>query len=145
MRLICRVAGRRAVDDPPWLRRAVPVPDIRARSVDADAILEDEEFDLPWVLARVRHEDIPQRTFSFAENCPSAQSIANIWPWVDQDPRLLKSPPLFLFHEGSGLECLDGALRLAAAKGRESHKTVFILVGDTRPRARRIELGGLTW
>ena len=142
--LIKRVAGRRAEADPAWMADAVPVPDIDARSPDAGAILEAEEFDLPWVLALVTFDDLNPGIFSPPLRSTTAEERAVVTAWVEEDPKLQRAPPLFLFGRGAGLHLLDGSLRLIEAKSRGAQE-VYILVGDIRPRERRTKLAGVKW
>ena len=157
--LIKRVAGRRAEADPAWMADAVPVPDIDARSPDAGAILEAEEFDLPWVLALVTFDDLLNSgcyywylrardanpgIFSPPLRSTTAEERAVVTAWVEEDPKLQRAPPLFLFGRDAGLHLLDGSLRLIEAKSRGAQE-VYILVGDIRPRERRTKLAGVKW
>ena len=117
--------GRRGALLPSWLRRGKVVGSIRNRSLDADAILEDDEFRWTWIEIMLPIDALPQigpdyyATLTKEDLATEPARNREIKQWMlrvgGPKPALHESPVLVTW-DGERLALLDGGHRLKVAK-----------------------------
>jgi hypothetical protein len=124
---------RKSANRPAWFESGRPVKstpeDLEKASGDTPYILEPEDFELEWRVARV-----PLSAIDESSEAPEPAELANRLKSIREVGKLER--PIYALRDSGQVEILDGWHRLQIAKER-GQKTIEALVGAERAGIRK--------